>query len=57
MQIADLIIIGGGPGGYETAAEAAASGKKVILFEKENLGGTCLNRGCFPTKCLCAAAE
>lgn len=57
MQKADLIIIGGGPGGYETAAEAAASGKKVILFEKENLGGTCLNRGCIPTKCLCAAAE
>ncbi len=57
MQQVDLIIIGGGPGGYETAAEAAASGLKVILFEKDHLGGTCLNRGCIPTKCLCAAAE
>lgn len=57
MQKADLIIIGGGPGGYETAAEAAASGLDVILFEKGHLGGTCLNRGCIPTKCLCAGAE
>jgi len=53
----DFIIIGGGPGGYETAAEAAALGLKVALIEKDNLGGTCLNRGCIPTKCLCAAAE
>ncbi len=56
MQKADLIIIGGGPGGYETAAEAASRGNNVILFEKSSLGGTCLNRGCIPTKCLCAAA-
>ena len=57
MQKTDIIIIGGGPGGYETAAEAAARGLNVILFEKDLLGGTCLNRGCIPTKCLCAAAE
>ncbi len=57
MRQADIIIIGGGPGGYETAAEAAARGKKVILFERDRLGGTCLNRGCIPTKCLCATAK
>ncbi len=57
MPQVDLIIIGGGPGGYETAAEAAAKGLKVILFERDRLGGTCLNRGCIPTKCLCATAK
>lgn len=57
MRSYDLIIIGAGPGGYETAAEAAALGKKVAVFEKDKPGGTCLNRGCIPTKCLCAAAE
>ncbi len=57
MQQVDLIIIGAGPGGYEVAAEAAAKGMSVVLFEKDKLGGTCLNRGCIPTKCLCAAAE
>ena len=44
MQETDLIIIGGGPGGYETAAEAASAGLKVVLFERDKLGGTCLNR-------------
>ena len=53
----DLIIIGGGPGGYETAAGAAALGRRVLLIERDALGGTCLNRGCIPTKCLAAAAE
>lgn len=57
MPQADLIIIGGGPGGYETAAEATARGLKTILFERNDLGGTCLNRGCIPTKCLCASAR
>lgn len=57
MQQVDLIIIGGGPGGYETAAEAAAKGLKTVLFERDKLGGTCLNRGCIPTKCLCASAK
>lgn len=56
MQRADVIVIGGGPGGYETAAELAAKGNKVILIERDRLGGTCLNRGCIPTKCLCASA-
>ncbi len=48
----DLIIIGAGPGGYETAIEAARMGKSVTLFNGGNLGGTCLNEGCIPTKCL-----
>ncbi len=46
----DLIVIGGGPGGYSAALSAAKAGKKVCLFEKEHLGGTCLNVGCIPTK-------
>ena len=41
----DLIVIGAGPGGYEAAAYAAKMGKKVALFEKQELGGTCLNVG------------
>ena len=49
-----LIIIGAGPGGYETAAEAAAKGIEVILACEGPLGGTCLNEGCIPTKALCA---
>lgn len=53
----DFIIIGGGPGGYETAAGAAALGHRVLLVERDALGGTCLNRGCIPTKCLAAAAD
>ena len=46
----DLIVIGGGPGGYSAALSAAKAGLKVCLFEKDNLGGTCLNGGCIPTK-------
>ncbi len=46
----DLIVIGGGPGGYEAAAHAARMKKKVALFEKDKIGGTCLNVGCIPTK-------
>lgn len=57
MRSAEFIIIGGGPGGYEVAAELAATGRKVILIERNQLGGTCLNRGCIPTKCLCASAS
>ncbi|MDE6769369.1 MAG: dihydrolipoyl dehydrogenase [Muribaculaceae bacterium] len=53
----DLIIIGAGPGGYETALDAAKSGKTVTLFNGDKLGGTCLNEGCIPTKCLCRNAE
>ena len=54
---ADLLIIGAGPGGYETALTAARKGKSVILFNGGQLGGTCLNEGCIPTKCLCRNAE
>ena len=46
----DLVVIGGGPGGYEAAAHAARMGKKVTLIEKQCLGGTCLNVGCIPAK-------
>lgn len=53
----DIIIIGAGPGGYETAAEAAAHGLSVAIVERDQMGGTCLNRGCIPTKALCRNAE
>lgn len=53
----DLIVIGAGPGGYETALEAAKEGMSVTLFNGGALGGTCLNEGCIPTKCLCRDAE
>lgn len=48
----ELIIIGAGPGGYETALLAAGRGKKVLLVNGGRLGGTCLNEGCIPTKCM-----
>lgn len=57
MIKSDIIIIGAGPGGYEMAAEAAAGGLSVTIIEKGELGGTCLNRGCIPTKALCRSAE
>jgi dihydrolipoamide dehydrogenase len=50
MNKADLIIIGAGPGGYRAAELAAKAGLKVVVFEAENVGGTCLNVGCIPTK-------
>ncbi len=53
----DIAIIGGGPGGYNAAEKAAKLGMQVVLFEKEDLGGTCLNRGCMPTKALIHSAE
>lgn len=53
----DLIIIGAGPGGYEMAAEAAQAGLTVGIVERDQMGGTCLNRGCIPTKALCRNAE
>jgi dihydrolipoamide dehydrogenase len=53
----DLIVIGGGPGGYVAAIRAAQLGAKVALIEKDKLGGTCLNRGCIPTKALYRNAE
>lgn len=57
MEKSDIIIIGAGPGGYETALAAAKEGKSVTLFNGDRLGGTCLNAGCIPTKCLCRNAE
>ena len=53
----DLAIIGAGPGGYHSAIRAAQYGAKVALIEKNKLGGTCLNRGCIPTKALLASAH
>lgn len=52
-----VIVIGGGPGGYVAAIRAAQLGAKVTLIEREHLGGTCLNIGCIPTKCLLHSAE
>lgn len=57
MEKFDVIVIGGGPGGYLCAERLAAAGKSVALFEKENLGGTCLNHGCIPTKTLLNSAK
>lgn len=57
MQQVDLIIIGAGPGGYETAVKAAQAGLKTVIVEQAKLGGTCLNVGCIPTKCFCKNAE
>lgn len=57
MTPCDLIIIGGGPGGYPAAQIAAAEGLNVVLIERDQLGGTCLNRGCIPTKAMTRVAE
>ncbi|MEI8378324.1 MAG: dihydrolipoyl dehydrogenase [bacterium] len=53
----DLVIIGAGPGGYVSAIKAAQLGCRVVLIEKAELGGTCLNKGCIPTKTLLSAAD
>lgn len=57
MDKTDLLIIGSGPGGYRTASYAAKNGLQVTIIEKDQLGGTCLNAGCIPTKCLAHDAE
>ena len=57
MTDADLVILGGGSGGYACAFRAAELGLSVVLVEKDKLGGTCLHRGCIPTKALLHAAE
>lgn len=53
----DLVVIGGGPGGYVAAIKASQLNKKVALIEKDYLGGVCLNEGCIPTKTLIAHAQ
>ena len=53
----DMVIIGGGPGGYVAAIHAAHLGATVAVVERDRLGGTCLNRGCIPTKALVRSAE
>ena len=53
----DIIVVGSGPGGYTAAIRAAQLGKKVALIEKDDVGGTCLNRGCIPTKALHASTR
>ena len=56
-DIYDLIVIGGGPGGYLAAERAAHAGLKTLLFEKRSLGGVCLNEGCIPSKALLNSAK
>jgi len=56
-MIYDLIVIGGGPGGYLAAERAAHAGLKTLLFEKNSLGGVCLNEGCIPSKALLNSAK
>jgi len=53
----DIVIIGGGPGGYHAAIRAAQLGKKVTLIERDQLGGICLNKGCIPSKVMAHGAE
>ncbi len=57
MSEIDVVIIGGGPGGYVAAIKAAHLGLKAVLVEKDKLGGVCLNKGCIPTKALVSTAE
>ncbi|WP_443068557.1 FAD-dependent oxidoreductase [Streptomyces sp. NBC_01267] len=55
--VTDVIVIGGGTGGYSTALRAAALGLDVVLAERDKVGGTCLHRGCIPSKAMLHAAE
>jgi dihydrolipoamide dehydrogenase len=57
LEQKDVVVIGGGPGGYVAAINAAHLGAEVALIEKGRLGGTCLNHGCIPTKALVRSAE
>lgn len=53
----NVAVLGGGPGGYEAAIRCADLGQKTVLIEADELGGTCLNRGCIPTKALLEGAH
>src|SRR4051794_7988278 len=57
MMLYDVVIVGGGPGGYVAALRAAQYSKRTALVEADQLGGTCLNRGCIPSKTLLKHAE
>ena len=57
MSDVDLVILGGGSGGYAAALRSAQLGLSVVLIEADKLGGTCLHRGCIPTKALLHAGE
>ena len=57
MAEKEMVVIGGGPGGYVAAIRAAQLGAKVTLIEKDELGGICLNWGCMPTKALLRGVE
>ena len=57
MNNYDLAVIGSGPAGYVAAIRAAQLGLKVFVFEKEKIGGVCLNCGCIPVKALSASAN
>ncbi|QHC24923.1 dihydrolipoyl dehydrogenase [Streptomyces sp. GS7] len=56
-EVTDVVVIGGGTGGYSTALRAAALGLRVVLAERDLVGGTCLHRGCIPSKAMLHAAE
>ena len=56
-QTVDLVVLGGGSGGYAAALRAAELGQSVVMIEKDKVGGTCLHRGCIPTKALLHSAE
>ncbi|MFY9213940.1 MAG: FAD-dependent oxidoreductase, partial [Tissierellaceae bacterium] len=57
MDRYDLVVLGGGPGGYVAAIKAAQLGARVALVEKNRLGGVCLNWGCIPTKTMLVTAR
>ena len=57
MERYDLVIIGAGPGGYVAAIRGAQLGAKVLLIERDKVGGVCLNQGCIPTKTLISSAN